>query len=115
MSKTNDATSPADIGKRRQQLIEQCLATLGRAWAASCCQEMSLARRNIEGGWPGRLAEAKTLVMRELARELGEQGMAPPSPSELVDAPATVNEHARNAWLQTSKAQRLAQRSSRTP
>ena len=114
MNKTDEpgARSRED-GRRRQHLIQQCLAALGRTWASSWCQEMSMNHRSIEGGWPGRLAEARTLALRELTRELVAQGMAPPSPSELADAPATVNDHARKEWLQASKAQRLAQRRAR--
>jgi hypothetical protein len=112
MSKTNDSDEPRspNDGRRRQQLIDQCLATLGNSWASTWFEEMSQTRRGIEGGWPGRLGEARTLVLRELPKQLAAQGLAPPSASELASAPTTVNDHARTAWLQASKAQRLAAR-----
>ncbi len=90
--------------------MEQFLAGLGKSWAASMLQEMSTDRRSIEGGWPGRLAEARALTVRELTRQLSTRGMGPPSADELASAPATVNDHARKEWLQAIKAERLARR-----
>lgn len=115
MNKTNESgvPQPRDDNRRRQRLIEQCLAALGKAWATRWFQEMSVDSRNIEGGWPGRLGEARTLVLRELTKELAAQGMAPPSASELAGAPGTVNDHARQEWLRAGKAQRRAQRGPR--
>jgi hypothetical protein len=115
MNKTNEPAvhGPRDDNRRRQRLIEQCLAALGRAWASRWFQEMSLDSRSIEGGWPGRLGEARTLALRELTTELAAKGMAPPSASELADASGTVNEHARQEWLRASKAQRAALRGGR--
>jgi hypothetical protein len=109
----SQATRSRDETRRRQQLIQRCLAALGTSWASSSCQEMVKANRSIEGGWPGRMEEARTLVQRELTRELAAQGMAPPKPSELAGAPAIVYDHARRGWLQASKAQRLAVRRAR--
>lgn len=94
--------------RRREHLIDQCLATIGKTWASSWVEQMSLAGRSIAGGWPGRLAEARALVLRDLTRELATQGMTPPSATELAGAPGTVNEHARTEWLRVSKAKRLA-------
>jgi hypothetical protein len=114
MNKTNeDGAAVRDDNRRRQRLIEQCLAALGKAWASRWFQEMSLDSRSIEGGWPGRLGEARTLALRELTNELTARGMAPPSASELAGAPGTVNEHARQEWLRAGKAQRLALRGAR--
>jgi hypothetical protein len=112
MTKINEpsVTRSRDEDRPRQRVIEQCLAALGRTWATSWCLEMATASRSIEGGWPGRLAEARSLAQRELTRELAARGMAPPSPSELASAPVTVNNHARKEWLQASKTQRSAHR-----
>ena len=112
MSKTGEPGVPRsfDDSRRRQDLIARCLAALGKAWASSWFEEMSLASRSIEGGWPGRLGEARTLALRELTRELATQGLAPPSPSELASAPSTVNDHARKAWLHAIKTRRGAPR-----
>jgi hypothetical protein len=94
--------------QRRFQFVDQCLAALGKTWATSLLQELSVARRSIEGGWPGRLAEARTLAVRELTRHLATSGMAAPSADELASAPSRVNDHARKEWLLALKAQRLA-------
>lgn len=109
MTETN---GPGDRGEsgRREQLIQRFLVTLGNTWASTYFQELSQANRNIEGGWPGRLGEARSLVLRELPRELAARGMAAPSAGELVDAAASVNDHARTEWLRVGRAQRSARR-----
>lgn len=71
---------------------------------------MAHARRRLEGGWPGTMAEARMLALRELTRELAAEGLAPLSPSELGAAAVIVYDHARREWLQASKAQRSALR-----
>jgi len=97
---------------RRSQLLGQCMTLAGKTWAAALVEEMSKARRSVEGGWPGTIAEARTLAQRELTRQLASRGLAPPSAGELASAAATVNEHARKEWQQAVKAERLARRGS---
>jgi hypothetical protein len=121
MTETNDIEFPVlgdgsgeplsrGESRRRAHHIDRFLVALGTTWASTYLQELSHASRNIEGGWPGRLAEARSLVLRELPRELAARGMAAPSARELEDAPGRVNEHARSEWLRVGKAQRLARR-----
>lgn len=111
MSKTDRSRSPSrDDAPRREHLIQQCLLTLGKAWASSYFLEVSQANRSTAGGWPGRLAEARALVLRELTSQLADRGMDPPSASELASAPSTLNEHARCEWARAGKAQRQARR-----
>ena len=112
MSKSEgiDATEPLRESRRREQLIERFLVGLGNTWASTYSQKMSQANRNVEGGWPGTLAEARALVFRELATELAARDMAAPSARELAASAASVNEHARAEWLRIGKAQRHARR-----
>lgn len=108
--KTDEASDPSapEDARRRLELIEQCLAAAGQTWAADYMHEMSTARRRIEGGWPGRLAEARALALRDLTLQLAARGMAGPSSDELSRAPAIVNDHARQHWGHACKAERLA-------
>lgn len=109
-SEQASASRSPEAGQRRELAIEHSLAALGKSWASSYFQEIAQANRSIAGGWPGRLAEARALVLRELTRALAAQGLAPPSASELARAPSALNEHARSEWLRAGKAQRLALR-----
>ena len=112
MIKNDEPDEPLARGesRRREHLIEGFLATLCSSWVSACFQELSQAKRNIEGGWPGRLAEARALVLRELPKELAAKGLAAPSATELVDAAVAVNDYARSEWLRVGKAQRFARR-----
>jgi len=107
-----DSNSRHDAQKRCR-LIEQCLAAAGQTWAADYIEEMSTARRPVQGGWPGRLAEARALALRDLVRHLAASGMAAPSAEELTQAPAIVNDHARQQWARACKAQSVALRATR--
>jgi hypothetical protein len=75
--------------------------------------EMSTAHRRIEGGWPGRLAEARALALRDLTLQLAARGMPGPSSDELTRAPSIVNDHARQHWGHACKAERLALQAAR--
>lgn len=97
-----------DRDLRRLEAIEQCLAAVGQTWAVNYIREMSTASRRIEGGWPGRLAEAKALALRDLTPQLAARGLSGPSSEELSRAPAVINDHARQRWGDACKAERLA-------
>lgn len=99
-----DGQPSREEDRRRRRLIDQSLAQLGKTWATGWVADLLRANRNIEGGWPGRLAEARALVQRELPKQLAAQGLAPPSAGELASAPSTLNEHARAEWLQNGKS-----------
>jgi hypothetical protein len=109
---------PTDSNSRhdpqeRCKIIEQCLAAVGQTWAAEYINEMSTDHRPVQGGWPGRLAEARALALRDLVQHLAARGMPAPSPDELTRAPAIVNDHARQQWARACKTQRLALQASR--
>ncbi len=98
--------SPSDAHSTREQLVQELLLVLGRSWGARYFQELEQAERCTAGGWPGRLAEARALALRELPRQLAERGLTPASSDELASAPSIVNEHARNEWARAGKARR---------
>jgi hypothetical protein len=112
--KHDEASDPSarEDARRRLDLIEQCLAAVAETWAADYVHQISTARRRIEGGWPGRLAEARALALRDLTRQLAARGMRGPSSDELTRAPAIVNDHARQHWEHACKAERQAARAS---
>jgi hypothetical protein len=105
--KTTEPSSREHAAWRRQ-VIEQCLAVIGQTWAAEYVHHMATASRRVEGGWPGRLAEARTLAHRGLTQQLAEGGLGPPSADEMNRAASTVNEHARQRWECACKAERLS-------
>jgi len=108
--KTNEPNEPGsrEHARQRLELIERCLAAVGQTWAADYIHQMSAAGRRIEGGWPGRLAEARALALRDLTRQLAARAMPPPSADELNRAPAIVNDHARQHWGNACRVKRLS-------
>jgi hypothetical protein len=108
--KIEQASDPSvrEHARRRHDFIERCLALVGQTWAGDYVHEISTACRRIEGGWPGRLAEARALALRDLTLQLAARGMRGPSTDELTRAPAIVNDHARQHWGHACKAERLA-------
>lgn len=114
--KTEDISAPSYGGETlRCELVAHCLAELGKTWAETFVLEMAKAQRRIEGGWPGRLAEARMLAVRELAQELATRGFAPPTAAEFAPAPGVVNEHARKEWLRAMKAEQQQRRGHQKP
>jgi hypothetical protein len=65
--------------------------------------------RAVDGGWPGTLLEARSLVSSQLNRELVEHAMAQLSPTELTAAVTMAYGRAKRDWLAVVQATRAAE------
>jgi hypothetical protein len=69
------------------------------AWAKALRATLADEGRVVEGGWPGTIVEARTLIGRHLQLELAARGMRHASGEELARATAATYARARAEWL----------------
>ena len=74
--------------------LEPLATAIGRTWALEVLQRLRSADRDIEGGWPGTLGEARARIRAELRRPLA---------IEVIDALARIAyATARQGWSTVS-------------
>lgn len=68
---------------------------IGEAWAHELVRTLRDDKREIVGGWPGTISEAKVRVLAHLARMLDLEVLA--------DLARVATEAARRAWLRVAE------------
>jgi len=86
-----------DSEERGVFLNKQCEA-LGTSWAERWIVQLQRQERSVEGGWPGTLPEAKSIVRSQLDSELARLHLRSLNNDEYVVATRATYEHARQAW-----------------
>ena len=86
-----------DSAARTSLLLETSLQ-VGAHWARTIYDELMIAGRAIEGGWPGTVREAKTRVAAHFRYELPRHKMLPLRDDELVAASRFAYEKAKRDW-----------------
>jgi hypothetical protein len=86
----------------RKNLLKDTAVDLGRRWFASWRDDLSREGRVVEGGFPGRLAEARALVAAAVGPLFAKRRLAAVTDEELGWAVHATYDEAKRAWL-TSK------------
>lgn len=64
------AAGVAAVAAVADPALEPIATAIGRMWATEVVARLRSADRDIEGGWPGTLAEARARIRAELRRPL---------------------------------------------
>jgi hypothetical protein len=79
----------------RRSVLERAALDTAKAWADSRICELRAEGREVAGGWPGTLSEARHFVRASLAR----RGLSSISHDELEQAARATYASARSTWL----------------
>lgn len=94
-------TRAALSAESRATLLEKAALDAARSWTATCFAALAQEGRRVDGGWPGTIREARTLVAAEATRALAGQALL--THEELDRLAQTTYEEARRAWLRSSR------------
>jgi hypothetical protein len=94
----------------RRVVLERGAATTGASLVKLVCESLRSQGREVEGGWPGTIAEARACVASRLHEELATRGLSPLGKDELDSAANATYAHAKKHWLELERATRSAAR-----
>lgn len=100
------AVSDPSADEKRGRLLKENPAIVGANWAVQYLEVVRESGRQIEGGWPGTVAEARMRVLSALPQTLLSLGFQPLNHEELVAATAIAYAEARRSWQLASKGRR---------
>jgi hypothetical protein len=83
----------------RRTLLRDTALELGRRWFASWRDDLLREGRVVEGGFPGRLAEARALVAAAVGPVLAKHRLAAATDEELGWTVHATYDEAKRAWL----------------
>ena len=93
-SEASAAGSPTSGGDDASRL-ERLALEAGVAWATSCCAELGREGRQVIGGWPGTMSEAR----RRVADVLWRRGGSVVTGTTVDDMVRRTYVAARDSWL----------------
>lgn len=82
----------------RAELLHETALLAGRHWYAAWRATLAEEGRDIAGGWPGTLPEARARIAASLMTTLSRKRLAPTTPDELRAATRVTYDEARRAW-----------------
>lgn len=83
----------------RRTVLQETALQVGQLWYASTRDGLLRDGRQIEGGWPGTIPEARALVAASLPPALVRRRMSTATNEELVVAVRAAYDEAKRAWL----------------
>jgi hypothetical protein len=92
--------SESSVSSRRD-VLEQAALDTAKAWADSRIDQIRAEGREVAGGWPGTLSEARHYLRASLARK----GVALVTHDELEQAARTTYARARSTWLANAESE----------
>jgi hypothetical protein len=95
---------------QRRELLAQVPLELGSTWAATLCDSVRKEGRDVAGGWPGTVLEARGRIWQHVNAELARRGFGALTEAELVQATDSAYAHAKKAWLEIARRTKLARR-----
>jgi hypothetical protein len=101
-SSTPDEASPAikpSEADHRDEWLTAAARDAGDRWAADCRAELAREGREVEGGWPGTIREARMRVAAHVGQALVDRSMVAMSYDELGRAARVTYDKARRSWL----------------
>jgi len=101
------------VRERRSILLEQP-QLLGASWAKVWFETMLSEGRQVSGGWPGTIPEARSRAQSHCDRELSLRGLPLLTQEELRIVAAATYERAKRDWLEAARQVRLATLRQRT-
>ncbi len=87
----------------RETLVLDCATRLGANWARALVDATWQDQREVAGGFPGTIPEARARVAAYLRDELTRRGLSPLEPSELSRAVKAAYANARRDWLNVGR------------
>ncbi len=85
----------------RRSVLEQAALDTAKAWADSRIDELRAEGREVAGGWPGTLSEARHFVRASLVRK----GVSFVTHDELEQAARAAYARARSTWLANAESE----------
>ena len=89
-----------DLNSRRD-VLEQAALDTAKAWADSRIDQIRAEGREVAGGWPGTLSEARHYLRASLARK----GVSLVTHDELEQAARATYARARSTWLANAESE----------
>jgi hypothetical protein len=92
------------VGSRvssRRTALERAALDTAKAWAGSRMNALRAEGREVAGGWPGTLSEARHFVRAQLARN----GLSLVTHDELEQAARATYATARSTWLANAESE----------
>jgi len=83
----------------RRSLLQDTALDLGRRWFASWRDDLLREGRVVEGGFPGRLAEARALVAASVGPAFAKKRLSAVTDEELGWAAHAAYDEAKRTWL----------------
>ncbi len=99
-----------DVKEQRAEILRGGPSVVGGAWVKTLCVSLAEQGREVAGGWPGTIVEARALIDRHLHLELGKCGLRHASSTELALAAEATYARARSEWLGLERTARAAMR-----
>jgi hypothetical protein len=81
----------------RRADLDRAVVTIGEAWAIRSQRELRAQGREVAGGWPGTMTEARAVTLAYFASPAGH-ALTPLSREELEHVARAANAHARAVW-----------------
>jgi hypothetical protein len=97
-----------EVKEQRAEILRGGPSLVGGAWVKSLCTALAEQGREVAGGWPGTIVEARALIDRHLHVELGKCGLRHASSAELALAAEATYARARSEWLGLERSARAA-------
>lgn len=103
-SKDGSAPVSPSLGiEARRALVVQAAVSAGDVWAKWWRAELERQGRQVAGGWPGTLSEARARVIEAVLPEVRKLGMREMTFEERELAAKTLYATARRRWLSRRK------------
>lgn len=96
----------------RAALLQEGALAIGALWAKTWCERMRREGRELAGGWPGTVDEARHRVRVHFAGKLACSGMEELRADELTLATRAVYASAKRNWLNAQSVPRRRRRAS---
>jgi len=110
MRQRTDSEPSIDVKEQRAEILRGGPSVVGGAWVKTLCTSLAEQGREVAGGWPGTIVEARALIDRHLHLELEKCGLRHASSSELALAAEATYARARSEWLGLERSVRAAVR-----
>lgn len=93
--------------RKRDALLGVQPDLLGETWARGWFQSLLDEGRQVSGGWPGTIQEARGRARAHCDRELRLRGMPPLTHDELEQVASAIYERAKRDWLRVVRERKV--------
>jgi hypothetical protein len=86
----------------REIVLEQAALAAAQAWTTAFRVSLEAEGRNVEGGWPGTLSEARVRATAHVATVLDKRSMTALTYEEIGRVARITYDEARRSWTRRS-------------